>query len=224
MESVCQNLHNPHINRIHFIESEARHVYNQLGPHCNVTLAQLGRKARFYSSRGLRSNVEWSDRLTAGSAFRFASRYLPGKTVILANLDIYFDATLRLLKSDQWLSVSAMYFLSRYESDERISIGTQCGPAYMGSHDSFVFVPPLPRALVERTNQLALGMPGMENRMIHDFRRAGIRILNPCKSIRSWHSHRSGVRHLVLPLANTNNQSGIVRPSKLIRNPTADDY
>lgn len=226
MTAVCQNLHNPYITQIHFLESIPlkNSPYQELRQSCNVTLNNFIQKTRFYPrQRTTGSKTEWGDRLTAGAAYEFASKYLPGKTVILANLDIYYDSTLKLLRQDRWLSVNNMYFLSRYELDESVSIGTQCGPQYIGSHDSFVFVPPVPWILIERSMTLALGMPGMENRMIHDFRKAGIRILNPCKSIRSWHSHRSGVKHLILPLANTDNQSGIVRPAKLLVNPTMDD-
>lgn len=229
MQSVCRNLLNPHISQIHFLASEARAAnFHYLAPHCNVTLGQFNRKARFYPATAkfrtaLRGGRAWDDRLTAEEAFAWASRTLVGRTAILANFDIYFDHTLGLLRSDRWLSPTRMYFLSRYEEDQRVALGTQCGPQYIGSHDAFVFVPPLPRPLITRCAGLALGMPGMENRMIHEFRRLGMELLNPCKSIRSWHLHRSNVRNGILPLANTEQRSGLVRPNRLLQRPTLDD-
>lgn len=234
MKATCENINNPHITRIHFLESlNVKNHYRYLMPHCNVTLGHFVGKTRFYNGNTLVNTTTsttrgatfngWMDRLTAGTAFEFASKYLPGKTAVLTNFDIYFDSSLRLLKMDRWLSLSNMYFLSRYEAKESTSIGTQCGPGYIGSHDSFVFIGPLPKPLINRSKNLPLGMPGMENRLIYDFRRFGIRILNPCKSIRSWHSHKSGVKNQILPLANTDNRSGIVKPSYLVPNPALHD-
>lgn len=217
-------MNNPHISLIHFLESlPLRRPFHTLSPYCNVTMTQFSKKTRFHQRSISKQLSGWSDRLSAESAFLFASKYLPGRTTILSNFDIYFDHSLKLLKRDRWLSLSNMYFLSRYESDDSINIGTQCGPRYIGSHDSFIFVPPLARLLVAKSAGLTLGMPGMENRLIHEFRRQGVSILNPCKSIRSWHSHLSGLKNDILPLANTGMQSGIVRPAHLIPNPTLDD-
>lgn len=230
MRAACQNLNNPLVTRIHFLDSlSVRNAFQQFQPHCNLTLSQFNAKARFYpaSSTKKGSKVgpsDGSNRLTAGAAFAFANRYLPGKTVILSNADIYFDGTLRHLRTDRWLSLSNMYFLSRYEPDEDVGLGTQCGANYIGSHDAFVFVPPVPKPLVARTMGLALGTPGVENRMIHDFRAFGIGILNPCLTIRSWHLHRSRVRTLGIPPANTDHRSGIARPMRqLTRPPTLDE-
>lgn len=231
MRAACHNLHNPFITQIHFLESlSTRNIFLQFQPFCNLTLSQFNVKARFYPGpfknpgKAVKAgSVDTSDRITAATALAFANRHLVGKTVILSNADIYFDGSLRHLRADRWLSISHMYFLSRYEADERIGLGTQCGPKYIGSHDAFIFVPPVPRPLVARSTGLALGTPGIENKMIHDFRAFGIGILNPCLTIRSWHLHQSGVRTLGIPLANTGQQSGIARPMHLLRRPPTLD-
>lgn len=227
MQATCKNLQNPHISHIHFLESLPEQDFFPLlrQANCNVTMAHFSRKARFYPRLSKQTKkTPWANRLTAGTAFEFANKYLPGKTAILANFDIYLDDSLRFLRIDRWLSPQSMYFLSRYEIEETSSsIGTQCGPKYIGSHDTFMFVPPLPKPFIQKAKDLALGMPGMENKLIFECRRLGIMVLNPCLTIKSWHLHRSGVKNAILPLANGADQSGIVRPAKLLRNPTADD-
>ncbi|KAI9363472.1 hypothetical protein DFJ73DRAFT_811322 [Zopfochytrium polystomum] len=121
----------------------------------------------------------------------------PSTVVVLANLDIYFDSTLSLLGTsmDSDLSPFTSFFLSRWESptlpapvtDSRLP--DQCGPAFIGSHDAFIFVPPLPDALVDRTTELEIGAWGVEARLLWEFEQVGIEGRNPCLDIKAWHVH-----------------------------------
>ena len=213
MTSICNNIHNPYISHIHFLQPFSIDTWSnpfyQLSRYCNVTMSKFTEKVRFY--RGWTPNP----RLSAKSAFEFANRYLVGYVVILANLDIEFDETLGLLQQDRKLSYSNAYFLSRYESEESKSlITTQCSPEYMGSHDSFIFVPPLPRPLISRCN-FQLGQVGMEARLIWEFEMSGLTVSNPCLSVKTWHHHSSNIRNWIDIVANEGGKSSIAHPKYL---------
>jgi hypothetical protein len=46
-----------------------------------------------------------------------------------------------------------------------VSIGTQCDEAkFIGSHDAFVFIPPLPARVINET-RIEMGTWGIENRL-----------------------------------------------------------
>jgi len=185
-----------------------------ISSHCNMTALDIIKKTSFYFGHDRNSS-----RLSFGEAFALAGWYLPGRTVIITNLDIYFDPSLAELRRDRFLSHTTSYFLSRYEPNgAALSLGTQCKMGnYLGSHDSFIIVPPIPSHLVKETMDLRLGTPGVENRLIHEFRRAGLCVYNPCLSIRSWHLHGSAVRTLGLPLANTMGRNDVAHPRKLAK-------
>lgn len=92
--------------------------------------------------------------MLASDAFSYASANLRHQIAILYNIDIYFDKSIGLVKPPKSdLKPYTSYFLSRYEepqNEEKSSIGTQCGKAFIGSHDAIVFIPPLPQKLIAR--------------------------------------------------------------------------
>jgi hypothetical protein len=137
--------------------------------------------------------------------------------VIVSNLDISFDNSLSKLSSSAIdLNMYVAYFLSRYEKpeNEHISIGTQCGKKFIGSHDSMIIIPPLPRRLIERCD-FQLGSWGIESRVMWEMERFGIKVRNPCHDIKSWHHHASQVRNMKMPEVNRNNKSAIAFPEPL---------
>ncbi|KAJ3213750.1 hypothetical protein HK099_007197 [Clydaea vesicula] len=165
------------------------------------------------------STVLGEGRLQASDAFNYSSTMLRGHIVVLHNLDIYFDKTLALIrppKSD--LNYMTSYFLSRYEEEDneaKSMIGTQCGKSFIGSHDAIVFIPPLPKRLVERCN-FELGSWGIENRLLWEFERFGIKGRNPCEDIKIWHSHSSQYKSSWMPQINTDGRSSVAFPDKLV--------
>ncbi|KAJ3067801.1 putative ATP-dependent RNA helicase ddx49, partial [Quaeritorhiza haematococci] len=160
------------------------------------------------------------DRLMASDAFAYASTHLRNQIVILYNLDIYFDDSLKLLRSkNSDLSYVTSYFLSRYEepdAEASSSIGTQCNTkAFIGSHDAIVFIPPLPQPLIPKT-QFELGSWGIENRLLWEFEQFGIRGRNPCFDIRSYHVHSTHFKASWMPEVNTEGRSSVAFPDKLV--------
>ncbi|KAJ3203757.1 hypothetical protein HDU83_008125 [Entophlyctis luteolus] len=151
-------------------------------------------------------------RLRASDAFRYASYNIKQNTrnpkllkvAILANQDIFFDESLRLIETSPYSDLShyTAYFLSRYEepdAEESSLIGTQCGPKFIGSHDAFVVVPPLPNPLVDKLD-FELGSYGIEARILWEFEQFGIYGRNPCEDIKIWHVHRNGIKEHVATL------------------------
>ena len=168
--------------------------------------------------------VDFIGRLAAQDALAYASRHLVGRTCVLSNLDIIFDDTLMLVRNSSIdLGPSVAYFLSRYElPGSRSQLPSQCGPAFVGSHDALFFQPPLPRPLLERT-AFRLGCWGSENRLMHEMEHAGLRVRNPCLDIHTWHVHETQYKAGWMPLVNDFGRSSAARPELLAtRGPRRD--
>lgn len=133
-----------------------------------------------------------------GDAIKYANDKLTGKVVILANSDVYFDKTLlNLVIQAEELDSKKAYIISRRRTIRKIygefvewddsNDRDQC-EYYNGSHDAFVFVPPLPDDLVEAL-PFHLGVPGVENIVIWEMKHRNIKVLNPCRVINVFHLH-----------------------------------
>ncbi|KAI8612445.1 hypothetical protein BC830DRAFT_1171054 [Chytriomyces sp. MP71] len=207
------NTNNSHIHKIHLIQPRAQHprkIFRAL----SATRSQIARMflpilsvdkhfpMSLFLSKLQLSFTDHSGRLLASESFRYASQNLKAipsdsptmKVAILANQDIYFDNTLHLIGSSPYsdLGPYTAYFLSRHEepgpAENASSIGTQCGPRFVGSHDAFVFLPPLPGPLVDRC-AFEMGSWGIEARLLWEFEQFGILGRNPCHDIKVWHVH-----------------------------------
>lgn len=144
---------NPHIDYIHMLVDPDRHgnwsttLQDSLGDDMDDNLLR----------RKLRVHVGPPGRLKVADVLAYTNEKpaLWGQMMLLANSDIYFDASLAWLKNTTTdLGPTRAYFLSRYEQadleDAPGGLGTQCGDKFVGSHDSFLYVPPVPRRLVDR--------------------------------------------------------------------------
>ena len=124
-------------------------------------------------------------RLYYRDAVAFINEFLVGEIIILANSDIYTDRSLFLL-SDYDFS-NTFLALSRYE-DGNVGIGNKgrC------SQDTWIFRSPLrvDLSLID----FPFGMAGCDNRLARIMHDAGYRVLNPCRSIMTYHMHRSDHR------------------------------
>jgi hypothetical protein len=131
---------------------------------------------------------------------------------IISNADIYFDDTLSFLQP----TFKSPIFLSRYEKTlyfGPLYIGNQCElESFIGSHDVFAFKLPFPPFLMEAVD-FQLGTPGMEARMIYELDMLGLKVLNPCKSVQTWHVHRQRrFGEYRFPVVNTKNRSMLSFP------------
>jgi hypothetical protein len=188
--ALLHNLANPYIGHIHLLQSS----HPLVPDHPKLSIHQMDLV---------------NSTLTVREAVMFASTFLTDQLVVLTNLDIYFDPSIRFLHE---ITLESAYFLSRHEFNS--TSGTGCDPArYIVSHDAFAFLPPLPKKLAERLG-FCLGTPGMEARMIWEFRRHGIQVSNPCKTIKVWHIHRNASGVYPFEAVNTRGRSDSAWPEE----------
>ncbi|KAJ3096790.1 hypothetical protein HDU97_005577 [Phlyctochytrium planicorne] len=241
---LAKNVNNTHIHQIHLIQPISRDLNVSSQNSIQSYFARLIEIDPFFPAtlfyQKLRlSQTSHQGRLLASEAFKLASKTIPrGQIAILANQDIYFDASLNLILSspDSDLSSYVSYFLSRYEesprAEKRSSIGTQCGPKFVGSHDAIIFVTPLPAKLIENS-RFELGSWGIEARLLWEFEQFGIHGRNPCEDIKIWHVHMGGIKDVevlagdadavaqlkekprVMPEVNVDGKSSIAFPDRL---------
>ena len=83
---------------------------------------------------------------------------------------------------------------SKAEQSSCPAVGIDLCPLYRNkkgfflSHDAFMFVSPVPDSLVKSLDFLP-NLPGAENVVVHEMRHAGMRVFNPCFSLRLFHRH-----------------------------------
>lgn len=135
-------------------------------------------------------DAEWwiqHRRQTVADLIEFAQGASQADIVVLANSDIEFTWP-DLLAIERSLEAHDAYCLSRWD----LVAGKGCILFdSWSSQDSWVFRGP-PRPAIG--GDYAFGLPGTDNKLAHQIQSAGYRVLNPAKSIRSYHTHVSGER------------------------------
>lgn len=132
-------------------------------------------------------------RWTFGDFFRLAAERYAGETCVLANSDIAFDASIAL--AGPLAERGVLVALSRWDDSASPSMeGRVAGEHwhfFSHSQDVWVFqaggVPSFPA-------DIQLGIPQCESRLAYEAAAAGMIVVNPALSIRSWHHHASAVR------------------------------
>lgn len=106
---------------------------------------------------------------------------------VLANLDIYFDETIKLT---QWLKEDVVYCLTRHEDDGKGNIQTfaQRNGGHPGewSQDAWVFTG---SKIAEVEANFHLGDRGCDNHLAYVLHILGYKLLNPALDIRAIHMH-----------------------------------
>jgi len=149
---------------------------------------------------GMFDRVEFVDpderRLTFADLIALAAERFAGRTCVVANSDIAFDASIHGV---QTLLAGAggpmLVALSRWDDDTAPSLEGRIDPAtwtfYSHSQDAWAFVAGrLPRF----EGRFRLGVPACENRLAFEAAAAGVAVVNPALSIRCRHHHASAVR------------------------------
>jgi len=105
----------------------------------------------------------------------------------VANSDIYFDDSLNRLKTYDLRG--RLLCVSRREVNKFGRPGKLHNP--YRSQDAWIFRSPLSSFQCG----FSLGVLGCDQRLAYEAQAAGLKVTNPCLSIRVWHLHFSGVRH-----------------------------
>jgi hypothetical protein len=124
-------------------------------------------------------------RVTYRDLFAHANNQPPGRRVIIANADIFFDETLGRL--DGYDLSGKLLCLSRWDVWPDGSAHFFEHPA---SQDAWVFQTPVRDFFCD----FNLGLPGCDNRLAWEAAQAGLVLSNPSRSLRARHLHLSGVR------------------------------
>lgn len=105
---------------------------------------------------------------------------------IIVNSDIFFDKTLGLVKG---IKPNQCYALSRWDWNGN---GTAKMHNRIDSQDAWVFRGKVKKPMFA---DFYLGIPGCDNRIAYEIKKAGYLVLNPSKSIHALHYHSSAIRH-----------------------------
>ena len=124
-------------------------------------------------------------RQTYQDLFGYANRTLPGRRVIVANTDIFFDHTLARL--DDYDLTGALVCLSRCDIH---GDGSWSLFDFESSQDAWIFDAPIR----EFACSFHLGVLGCDNRLAWEAADAGLLVANPSRTIRAFHLHVTSIR------------------------------
>jgi len=103
---------------------------------------------------------------------------------IISNSDIYFDDSIALVEK---MTSNQVYALSRWNVNRQGNVELFNRE---DSQDTWII-----KGKVKPVyGDFHLGRPGCDNRIAHEYKVAGYEVLNPSKTIKSFHLHNSGVR------------------------------
>lgn len=134
-------------------------------------------------------------RASFADLFRLAAERFAGRVCVIANSDIACDASLRLAEPLLADGRPVLVALTRWDDASGPSMEGRVDATdwrfYSHSQDTWVFVagrlPPFPADFL-------LGIPGCESRLAFEAAAAGVTVVDPALSIRTWHLHASGTR------------------------------
>lgn len=194
---ICleQNILNNHISKIYLFLQSTETI--DLPNHPKIEYVKNGKRPTFHDF------------------FKFSNFIFEEDTrIIIANSDIYFDETLKLLEN---INIkNSLITLTRW--DLQYNHSSIFYNKYL-SQDSWIFS----KKINEQIGQYFIGQHGCDNRLLYELKQDGIEIINPSLSVKSTHVHMSQLR----PYFNDKNYkyvdppylyslpSGLVSPLKL---------
>lgn len=131
------------------------------------------------------------ERLRYGQVFRIAAEKYPGRMCVLANADIQFDYTARLLPGV--VREKTLVALTRWETDATPRMIGQYRDErfFSGSQDVWAFIG---GELVGVGDRMALGYIGCDQAICGEAMQAGYAVVNPALSIKTFHHHAVDAR------------------------------
>jgi hypothetical protein len=112
----------------------------------------------------------------------------PEDVNIICNSDIFFDETIALAEN---IKHKEFYALLRWEYFPNIAPQFHERP---DSQDTWIV-----RGKIENVfGNFTLGIRGCDNRIAYEFQKAGYNVINPSKSIKTYHVHNSGIRNYTM--------------------------
>lgn len=151
------------------------------------------------AASGVFDAIETVDGAAHRSSFadllRLAADRHAGEICVIANSDIACDASLRLAAPIVTTDRPVLVALTRWDDAAAPSMEGRVDPTdwrfYSHSQDAWMFVA---GRLPEFPADFLLGIPGCESRLAFEAAAAGVTVVDPALSIRTWHLHTSGAR------------------------------
>ncbi|KEG12835.1 hypothetical protein DQ04_01391030 [Trypanosoma grayi] len=141
---------------------------------------------------------------TYADLFRHANQILRGQLTMICNADVYLPqdgANVRelqqLFEFEEAGTRRVAVALTRHESED-----PRDAPLihdYRGSHDAFIIRPPAEATLVESVRH-PQNCYKAENIVLHELRRHGYTVVNPCHSFMLVHRHAADLRQWLPPV------------------------
>ncbi|MES2395662.1 MAG: hypothetical protein V4549_06650 [Bacteroidota bacterium] len=105
---------------------------------------------------------------------------------IITNSDIIIDETIEV--AEKRITPSQCYALSRWEMNPDMTCQAKQVQVYGDSQDAWIF-----KGHISNSEKMWLDFPmgkmGCDNRIAHEIKQGGYDVLNPAKSIKTWHLH-----------------------------------
>lgn len=161
-------------------------------PERDSELAQCAHINRLLFGDGYLGLLAYTDRrMTFGDLMQRAT---PGLNII-ANSDIYLSSASLATVVEYYTrhgTDKVCMALSRWDVAPD---GLACSHyAHRDSQDTFIFKGLPPRALVTAADSCPIGVPGTDNRLCAIFAEHGYSLINPSRTVRTFHLHNSGYR------------------------------
>lgn len=205
-ECLFRNCMNPHVGAVHVMVEgmdALHHLQHQMATSSGRFRWSAKQKAKIIPIMHLKGQPSYAD------LFTHANRLLSHQLVMVCNADVFLSPVL----ADGTPAVPAMsslcdpvygkvsLALTRYEMDitasprtlQPLSVTAPLIHQYRGSHDAFVFRPPLPHGFVESVQHYQNAFQA-ENIVIHELQRHGYRVFNPSLSVQLIHRHEADIR------------------------------
>lgn len=208
LDCLRYNRQHPDVASIHLLV-EGREAYQHLLQHvlCEPTTKAVS-VAPGLRRRSALAPIVPVVRLGGGQPtyadfFAYATQLTAQRLTMVCNADVYLSPAhfhveeVEALFREAAPDVKVALALTRYESDNVLDAPFLYN--YRGSHDAFVFVPPVPAALVARVRHAQNGYKA-ENVVVHEFQRQGYLTLNPAFDLRLVHRHAADVRQWFPPV------------------------
>ncbi|KAK6192755.1 hypothetical protein SNE40_004175 [Patella caerulea] len=154
--------------------------------------------------------------------FQFAYDNLQGKIAMYTPADVYPEEGFELIDKDVMVKNKLMYVLTRHGKKEKhcdmqkeASSNSCHDRRYGGSHDTYIFVPigEFPGEVKKELTVRSIDY-GVENMSIWAFRNLGhYKVTNPCKVLKVYHLHCTGLRDAKRKRLNTPKNTGMARPT-----------
>ncbi len=131
------------------------------------------------------------DRVRYGTAFRIAAERFPGQVCLLANADIQFDHTARLIPGV--VQSGRLMALTRWEnsSTPRMIGHLKRERFFSGSQDVWGWIG---GEFVGIGDRIPLGYIGCDQAICGEILKVGGVVVNPALAIRTYHNHANSVR------------------------------